>query len=89
MYRTGSRLSAFAALASCNVQTGTDLRIAAHSTRFAGFNHYVPMGKPVLTVALADLCKRPAWMIDDKFDMTFRTFNTDTFSSIEVSIKHG
>jgi hypothetical protein len=89
MYRTGSKLSAFAALASCNVQTGTNLRIAAHSAlEFAGFNHYVPMGKPVLTVALADLCKRPAWMIDDKFDMTFRTFNTDTFSSIEVSTKN-
>ena len=31
MYRTGSTLSAFAALASCNKQTGSHMRIAAHS----------------------------------------------------------
>jgi hypothetical protein len=30
MFRTGSNLSAFSALASCNAQTNTDYRIAAH-----------------------------------------------------------
>ena len=88
MFRTGSKLSAYSALASCNAQTGTELRIAAHSAlEFAGFNHYVPMGKPILTVALANLSKRPAWMIDDMFDMTFRTFNTDAFGMMEVVTK--
>lgn len=57
MYRTGSKLSAFAALASCNVQTGTNLRIAAHSAlEFAGFNHEPspksPFSHPITQVFL-------------------------------------
>lgn len=85
MYRTGSQLSANAALASCCLQTGAKHRVAAHSAlEYAGYNHYVPMGKPVLAVALSGTRKRPQWMQDDKFDMSFRTFNTDTFTDIEV-----
>ena len=45
------------------------------------------MGKPILMVALANLNKRPAWMIDDMFDMTLRTFNTDVFGMMEVVTK--
>ena len=53
MYRTGSKLSAYSALANCNLQTGARYCIAAHSAlEYTGFNHYVPMGKPTLTVAL-------------------------------------
>jgi len=85
MFRTGSNLSAFSALASCNAQTNTDYRIAAHSAlEYAGFNHYVPMGKPVLMVALTSTSKRPLWMKDDEFDMTFRSFHTEAFASKEV-----
>ena len=93
MYRTGSTLSALSALASCNLQTGSTHRIAAHSAlEYAGFNHYVPMGKPTLTVALNPAKKRPAWMGKDMFDMTFRTFHTATFPEPEVvtnAVKHG
>lgn len=85
MYRTGNKLSAFASLGSCNKQTGTKMRVAAHSAlEYAGFNHYVPMGKPVLSVALPIGCKRPSWMKEDKFDMTFRTFSTETFAYTEI-----
>lgn len=85
MYRSGSQLSAQSALASCNKQTGTQHRIAAHSAlEYSGFSHYVPMGKPVLTVALHPTSKRPAWMKDDCFDMSFRTFHTDAFPEAEI-----
>ena len=93
MCRAGSTLSAYSALASCNLQTGSMHRIAAHSAlEYAGFNHYVPMGKPTLTVAIDPAKKRPAWMGKDVFDMTFRTFHTETFPEPEVttnSTKHG
>lgn len=85
MYRPGSKLSAFAALASCNKQTGSQLRIAAHSAlEYAGFNHYVPMGKPVLAVCLATSAKRPSWMKDECFEVSFRTFHTNTFKVTEI-----
>ena len=93
MYRAGSTLSAYSALASCNLQTGSMHRIAAHSAlEYAGFYHYVPMGKPTLAVALNPAKRHPAWMGKDVFDMTFRTFRTEAFSQPEVitnSSKHG
>lgn len=86
MYRTGTTLSAYASLASCNRQLGTAYRVAAHSAlERTGFNHFVPMGKPVLAVALPKGGKRPSWMDHEGFDMTFRTFSTDTFLRPEVS----
>ena len=93
MYRAGSTLSAYSALASSNLQTGSMHRIAAHSAlEYAGFNHYVPMGKPVLAVAIDPAKKRPAWMEKDAFDMTFRTFKTEAFPKPKVitsAAKHG
>ena len=68
MYRTGSRLSAYDAIASYNKQMGGQLRVAAMSAlEYAGFNHYVPRGKPVLMVA-APTCKMPLWMQSDMYD---------------------
>ena len=50
MYRTGGRLNAYDAIASYNKQMGGTLRVAAMSAlEYTGFNHYVPIGKPVLT----------------------------------------
>ena len=93
MYRAGSTLSAYSALASSNLQTGSMHRIAAHSAlEYAGFNHYVPMGKPTLMVALNPTKRRHAWMGKGVFDMTFRTFHTETFPEPEVitnSTKYG
>lgn len=85
MYRSGSKLSAEVSLATCNKQTGAGIRVAAHSAlEHAGFSHYVPMGKPVLRVALPYGCKRPAWMEGNCFDMTFKTFSTKAFSQSEI-----
>lgn len=85
MCRKGGKLSAEMSLATCNRQTGATLRVAAHSAlEHAGFSHYVPMGKPVLRVALPTGCKRPAWMDKDCFDMTFKTFSTEAFPQAEI-----
>lgn len=86
MYRTGSRLEAYDALASYNYQLGRQLRIGAVSAlEYAGFNHYVPMGKPVLMVVLPAGEKMPQWMREDAYDMTFHTFSTTAFSTLEVA----
>lgn len=84
MYRTGARLNAYDAIASYNKQMDGWLRVAAMSAlEYAGFNHYVPMGKPILMVA-APTCKTPLWMQSDIYDATFRVFHTNAFSYIET-----
>ena len=84
MFRTGGRLNAYDAIASYNKQMDGCLRVAAMSAlEYAGFNHYVPMGKPVLMVA-APTCKMPLWMQSDVYDVTFRLFHTNAFSSVEI-----
>lgn len=86
MYRAGGHLEAFDALASYNYQLGRQLRIGAVSAlEYAGFNHYVPMGKPVLMIALPAGEKMPQWMKEDAYDMTFHTFSTTAFSAVEVA----
>jgi hypothetical protein len=88
MYRTGSHLNAFDALASYNYQQDKRLRIGAVSAlEYTGFNHYVPMGKPLLMVSLPKGEKMPLWMKSDAYDMTFRTFSTTAFTDLDVN-KH-
>lgn len=84
MYRTGENLNAYDVLASYNKQMDGKLRIAAMSAlEYSGFNHYVPMGKPTLMVALTNN-KPPIWMKSDMFDMTFRTFYSNAFTYLDV-----
>ena len=84
MCRTGARLNAYDAIASYNKQMGGTLRVAAMSAlEYTGFNHYVPMGKPVLMVA-APTFKTPLWMQSDVYDATFRVFHTNAFSYTET-----
>ena len=83
MYRSGDSLSALAALASCQEQTGKQYRIAAHSAlELSGFYHFVPMGKPQLMVA-SNEPRTPQWAKSDLFDMTFEFFTTSAFSLIQ------
>ena len=80
MCRTGSRLNSYYAIASYNKQMGGTLRVAAMSAlEYMGFNHYVPIGKPVLMVA-AQTSKTPLWMLSDVYDATFLVFHTNAFS---------
>ena len=86
MYRTGDNLSAFGALQSFNEQLGKHLRIAAHSAlELWGFNHYVPMGKPLLMVATAN-DKMPQWLKYDVFDREFKFFTTEVFTQPQETI---
>lgn len=57
---------------------------AMSALEYAGFNQYVPRGKPVLMVA-APTCKMPLWMQNDMYDATFRMFHTNAFSYIETT----
>ena len=88
MYRSGDSLSALAALASCQEQTGKQYRVAAHSAlELSGYYHFVPMGKPQLMVASNEQ-KTPLWAKSDLFDITFEFFTTSAFSLIlEQTIK--
>lgn len=80
MYRTGDSLSAYAALSCYNRQLGKMFRIAAHSAlELFGFNHYVPMGKPLLMVAHGKQ-RVPEWIRNDVFDRVIKPFSTETFS---------
>jgi hypothetical protein len=86
MYRTGAQLSALQSLASYTEQLGITPHIAAISAlEYAGYNHYVPMGKPLLMVALPQGLKSPLWMSHDVFDMRFQTFTTQAFACQEVN----
>ena len=72
MYRTGDSLSSFAALSCYNEQLNKKARVAAHSAlELFGFNHYVPMGKPLLMVAHHN-SNIPKWMTSDSFDKNFK-----------------
>lgn len=80
MYRSGSQLSAYDAIASYNKQLGKRINIAALTAlEYFGFNHYVPMGKPVLTVSLGKERHCPIWMRSELFDMTFRPLTINIF----------
>lgn len=81
MYRGKLPLRATTALACFNEQEGKAFRVAAHSAlELAGFNHYVPMGKPLLMVAHPK-GNVPIWFTKDAFDYAFSLFSTDAFSA--------
>jgi len=86
MYRTGDKLLSFPALASYNQQMGKSFHVAAHSAlELKGFNHYVPMGKPVLMIGHPKQQTIPDWMKENTFDMTLKFFSTETFSKLQLS----
>lgn len=68
MYRNNDTLSAYAALTCYNSQCNQHFRIAAHSAlELFGYNHYVPMGKPILMVTNPKQAA-PKWFTSDRFD---------------------
>lgn len=86
MYRTGDSLSAYVALSCCNEQLGRSYRVAAHSAlELYGFNHYVPMGKPLLMVAHSE-SQTPKWMLSDRFDRTIKVFSTKMVAAPQTAM---
>lgn len=81
MYRSNDNLSAMAAIHCFNIQRNGRLRIGAHSAlELYGFNHYIPMGKPKLAVAIP-FSAFPDWISTDKFDMDIQPFHTEIFKN--------
>ncbi|MDR1554127.1 MAG: type IV toxin-antitoxin system AbiEi family antitoxin [Prevotellaceae bacterium] len=86
MYRTGDKLLAYPALSCYNTQLEKNFHIAAHSAlELNGFNHYVPMGKPVLMVGHPKQQLLPDWMKKDVFDKVLKFFSTETFLKPQLS----
>ena len=87
MYRTGDKLLSFAVLESYNNQLGKNYYIAAHSAlELAGFNHYVPMGKPVLMIGHPKQEPIANWLKGGDFDYSLKFFSTETFSTPELTL---
>jgi len=90
MYRAGDKLSSFAALSSYNTQVNKEFYVGAHSAlELSGFNHYVPMGKPVLIIGHPKEDKVPNWMIKIDFEYEMKFFSTKIFKKPQlVTVKY-
>lgn len=86
MYRTGDKLESYMVLESCNWQLEKNFRIAAHSALERwGFNHFVPMGKPILMIGHPKQEAIPDWLKNGEFDYTMRFFSTETFAAPQIA----
>lgn len=81
MVTPNCKMDALAAVAAYNKQMDGGVHVAAHSAlELYGFNHYVPMGKPLLYLSHSRP-NVPQWMSLDVFDMVIKPFSTDTFTN--------
>lgn len=86
MYRTGDKLTSFAALSSYNSQLDNQFYVGAHSAlELSGFNHYVPMGKPVLMIGHPKEDKVPNWMKNPDFEYELKFFSTKNFKTPQLA----
>ena len=80
MYRTGDKLSSFVTISSYNTQLNKKFYVGAHSAlELLGFNHFIPMGKPLLMIGHPKQDKVPEWMMNTNFDYELKFFSTETF----------
>jgi hypothetical protein len=81
MYRAGDTLRAFPAVACYNAQMSKSFYVAAHSAlELHGFNHFVPMGKPVLMLGHPKQQAAPLWLRVTEFDRVIKFFSTEIFA---------
>jgi len=86
LYRSGDKLSAYAALSGLKVQLNKSFYVGAHSAlELFGFNHYVPMGKPILMIGHSKGDKVPIWMTKIDFEFEMKFFVTETFSDPQLT----
>lgn len=86
MYRTEDKLSSFAAISSYNDQLNKGFYIGAHSAlELSGFNHYVPMGRPVLMIGHPQEGEVPGWMKKYDFEYEFKFFSTKVFQKPQLT----
>lgn len=87
LYRTGDKFSAFAALSGLRTQLNKSFYVGAHSAlELFGFNHYVPMGKPLLMVGHSKEDKVPKWMAETDFEFEIKFFITEMFSDPQLIV---
>ncbi|NCC99437.1 MAG: hypothetical protein EOL95_07025 [Bacteroidia bacterium] len=87
LYRTDDKLSVYAALSGLKIQLNKSFYIGAHSAlELFGFNHYVPMGKPLLMVGHSKKNKVPKWMMETDFEFEIKFFITETFSEPQLTV---
>lgn len=87
MYRTGDKLSSFAAISSYNSQMNKAFYVGAHSAlELFGFNHYVPMGKPLLIIGHPQEDEVPTWMRKNTFDCELKFFSTKLFLNPKFTV---
>jgi len=80
MYRTGDKLSSFSVISSVNIQMHKTFYVGAHSAlELSGFNHYVPMGKPILMIGYPIHEDVPNWMMNIDLEYDLKFFSTKTF----------
>ena len=87
MYRIGDKPRCFPMLESYNSQLGKNYHIAAHSAlELVGFNHYVPMGKPMLMIGHPKEEPVPNWIKNIDLDYSLKFFSTETFSKPQLTL---
>ena len=87
MYRTGDKLSFYSALSNYNSQLDKGFYVGAHSAlELSGFNHYVPMGKPVLMIGHLKEDKVPSWMVNTDFEYEIKFFSTKIFKTSQLDM---
>lgn len=86
MYRAGDKLSVFVALSNFNAQLGKTFYVGAHSAlELVGFNHFVPMGKPLLMVGHPPKEHVQGWMKVADFEYELQIFSTAAFKNPQLT----
>ncbi|NDP20382.1 MAG: hypothetical protein GZ091_04795 [Paludibacter sp.] len=86
MYRNGDKLSSFAVISSYNTQLNKKFYVGAHSAlELSGFNHFVPMGKPVLMIGYPVQESIPNWLIDIDFEYELKFFSTKVVQNPQLT----
>jgi len=87
MCRSGDKLSSYSALFSYNRQLDKEFYVGAHSAlELSGFNHFVPMGKPVMMIGHPKEDKIPYWMINTILDYEMKLFSTNIFKTAQLAL---
>ena len=82
MIRTGDTPTLYGAMYSLNMQTGKHLTIGAMSAlEIHGYSHYLPMGRPTVSLSAPQKEYLPLWFRKYDWGVTLRLFTTEIFSS--------
>lgn len=89
LYRADDKLSAYGALSALKVQLNKNFYVGAHSAlELFGFNHYIPMGKPILMIGHSKKDKVPKWFETANFGFEMKFFTTEAFTKEQLKKFH-